>query len=198
MIVRWDGRSTWWSRDVMGKRGRASTGVSIREFASARDAQAVRGIDSSYSSDFVFDVTIEGESVHLRPVHAATTLHKRFTIDLEQGVCEHCFVAVEGGIVCGFIAMGFESWHRRLAIWHFYVDLHHRRRGIGRRLMTHALSVGCRLGAVTAWVETSNHNYPGIIAYHRLGFSLSGFDSTLYVGTPSAGEFGIFMSRPLP
>jgi hypothetical protein len=51
---------------------------------------------------------------------------------------------------------------------------------------------------LTAWVETSNHNYPGIIAYQHLGFSLCGFDSTLYVGTRSAGEFGIFMSRPLP
>ena len=63
--------------------------------------------------------------------------------------------------------------------------------------MERALEAGRRSGALAAWVETSNVNAPGIEAYRRLGFSICGFDLTLYAGTASEGQFAIFMARPL-
>jgi hypothetical protein len=63
--------------------------------------------------------------------------------------------------------------------------------------MDRAIESGRMAGARTAWVETSNLNHPGILAYQRLGYSLCGFDLTLYQGTPSEGEFAIYLARPI-
>ena len=64
--------------------------------------------------------------------------------------------------------------------------------GIGRSLMEQAIKAAGQRSARTAWVETSNVNVPGIDAYRRLGFSIFGFDLTLYGGTASEGQFAIF------
>jgi hypothetical protein len=39
---------------------------------------------------------------------------------------------------------------------------------------------GTAAGMMTAWVETSNLNYPGVQAHCLLVFSICGFDLTLY------------------
>lgn len=61
--------------------------------------------------------------------------------------------------------------------------------------MDAALGWAARRGLVTAWVETSSTNQPGIAIYRRLGFEICGFDTTLYGGTPSDSEFAIYMAR---
>jgi len=90
------------------------------------------------------------------------------------------------------MACGYNQWNKRLVIWHFYVDRAERRKGFGRQLMDCALSAGRQWGARTAWAETSNVNYPGVIAYQRLGFKLCGFDATLYQGTVNEASLGYF------
>jgi len=66
-----------------------------------------------------------------------------------------------------------------------------------RSELQRAIESGKTIGALSAWVETSNLNHPGILAYQRLGFALCGFDLTLYQGTPSEGEFAIYLARPI-
>jgi len=168
----------------------------IREIDRQADAAAVRGLDTSYTTDAVYEVTADGDSLRLQPVRTASR-KGHFPIDLDQPPWNQGFVAIEEGAVRGFVATRFEAWNRRLTVWHFYVDAAHRRRGIGRSLLEQAIKAGRRLGAGAAWVETSNRNVPGIDAYRRLGFSLCGFDLTLYDGTPSAGQFAVYLSRPL-
>ena len=53
------------------------------------------------------------------------------------------------------------------------------------------------LGALTAWIETTNLNHPGVLAYQRLDFRICGFDLSLYHGTPNEGEFSLFLARNL-
>jgi ribosomal protein S18 acetylase RimI-like enzyme len=173
-----------------------ASGWMIRKFDRAADAVAVGQLDTSYTTELVYAVTAERDSLRLglTPTPVRTD---RFPIDLDQPRWEHGYVAVEDGAVRGFIATRFEAWNRRLAIWHFYVDSGHRRRGIGRALMEQALEDGCLLAATMAWVETSNVNGPGIDAYRRLGFSICGFDLTLYNGTPSDGQFAVYLSQRL-
>ena len=169
----------------------------IREVDRLTDAIALSELDTSFSSDFVYGVVPAENSLELRLDSAPSQEHKRYPLDLDQPVWDQGFAAVEGGRLRGFIATRYEPWNRRLAILHFYVDLQHRRRGIGRRLMERAIESGRMLGARTAWVETSNYNHPGILAYQRLGFSLCGFDLTLYQGTPNEGEFAIYLARSI-
>lgn len=169
----------------------------IREVDRATDARALGALDTSFTSDFAYCVVPGKDSLELRLEPTVLRIKKRFLLDLHQPVWDQGFVAVEEDKLCGFIATRYEPWNRRLAIMHFYVDLAHRRQGIGRRLTERAIESGGLAGARAAWVETSNLNHPGILAYQRLGFSLCGFDLTLYQGTPSEGEFAIYLSRPI-
>jgi ribosomal protein S18 acetylase RimI-like enzyme len=169
----------------------------VRKVDRVGDVVALHQLDTSFTSEFIYDVKSAENTLHLERVRATSHQPKQFPIHLDHPAWDQGYVAVEDGIVRGFIASAFEAWNRRLAIWHFYVDVKHRQRGIGRRLMEHAIESGRRSGATIAWAETSNRNYPGIEVYRRLGFVLCGFDLTLYNGTPSDGEFAVYLARPI-
>lgn len=171
--------------------------VMVRAIDRRMDAAEVRALDSSFSSDSIYETASGPDSLILRLRRVPAPVRKRYTIDLDATSWTSGFVAVAQGTLCGFIATRFEAWNRRLAIAHFYVDAKHRRRGIGRSLMKHAMDAGRREGAQTAWVETSNWNHPGVAAYQRLGFALCGFDLSLYSGTSSDAEFAVYLAAPL-
>jgi ribosomal protein S18 acetylase RimI-like enzyme len=157
----------------------------------------VCALDASLVSHHEFQVRVVENVLHLHAVPCEPRV-KRFPLDLDADPWEEAWVAEDEGGVRGFIATAFGEWNRRLTIWHFYVDLGQRGRGIGRRLMAHALAEGRRRGAATAWAETSNRNFLGVQLYRRLGYELCGFDLSLYRGTPAEGEFALFLSRPIP
>lgn len=167
----------------------------IREVDRATDVSALSSLDTSFTSDLVYCVVPGEDSLELRLTPAPSAIKKRFPLNLDEPIWDQGFVAVDEGKLCGFIAARYDSWNRRLSIVHFYVDLAHRHQGIGRQLMHRAIESGRVDGARTAWVETSNLNHPGILTYQRLGFSLCGFDLSLYHGTPSEREFAIYLSR---
>ena len=169
----------------------------IREVDVAADGSDLNELDTSFTSDFVYRVASGKNSLELQLTPAASQLQKRFPFDPNHLPWDRGYAAIHEGKLCGFIATKYESWNRRLTVVHFYVDLNYRRRGIGRQLLERAIESGRTTGARMAWVETSNFNHPGILAYQRLGFSLCGFDLTLYVGTPSEGEFAIYLARPI-
>jgi GNAT superfamily N-acetyltransferase len=167
----------------------------VRDFDAARDADAVCRLDTSYTSDQMYVVRRHGDIILLEPQRLDTPRRKRFPIDLGADAWEHGRVAVLDDVVRGFIAWALQEWNRRMAIWHFYIDLPYRRRGGGRILMDAALEWARRVGAVTAWLETSQVNHPGIVAYRRLGFDICGFDTTLYRGTSGDDETALYMAR---
>jgi len=111
--------------------------------------------------------------------------------------CDHEWVAEMNGRPLGFIGTAMQDKHKRCLIWHFYVDKAHRRQGIGRRLMDQAAAHACKSGAELLWVETQNVNAPAIAAYRALGFTVCGFDLTLYHATPESDEAAIFLARSL-
>ena len=107
------------------------------------------------------------------------------------------FVADDAGAIVGFAAVEYEAWHRRLVLWHLYVQPARRRSGVGRALLARAEDYGCSVGARRVWIETSNVNVPGIAAYARLGYSLCGVDTTYYDATPYEDEQAIYLSKQL-
>jgi ribosomal protein S18 acetylase RimI-like enzyme len=167
----------------------------LRPFEAARDAEDLQQIDTSYASGESYQVRSDGTRFVLEPVAARSPLTKTYTIDLLADDWQHARVAVLDSRICGFIAWGEQAWNRRLTIWHFYVDLPYRRLGAGRLMMNAALGWAAQRGLLTARVETSNSNLPGIVTYRRLGFEICGFDTMLYIATPGPSEFAIYMAR---
>ena len=102
------------------------------------------------------------------------------------------------GKIAGFVALRFESWNRRAAIWHLYVAPATRGLGLGRKLVDATEQRARSLGARCLWLETSNVNYPAIQFYRRIGFEWCGLDRTLYAPDgDGAGEVALYFSRPI-
>jgi ribosomal protein S18 acetylase RimI-like enzyme len=136
-----------------------------------------------------------GDVVALAPT-GATALHsKRVAIDLVAAPVAHGRVAVLDDRVRGFLAWSFDARNRRMAIDHFHVDRPYRRRGAGRGLIDAAVDWARRAGALTVWLAASSVNHAAIAAYHRLGFEICGFDTTLYRGTAHQGEVAVYLAR---
>lgn len=164
------------------------------------DAQAIAAIDTAFRTSEIFDVEAQQDCIVLTRRNLAEPLEKRFLLE-DLGDPERpwdlAWVAEADGVVRGFAAAGFQAWNRRLVLWHLYVDELARGRGLARALVEAVEAEGRRLGARHIWLETSSLNIPGVEAYRRLGFSLSGVDLTLYDGTPAEGETALFFSKPL-
>jgi GNAT superfamily N-acetyltransferase len=174
--------------------------VSIRDARLPQDATAIRGIDTSFSTDVVYDVETADFALSLQPRRLVAPLRKRFPLDdLDdpKRPWSHAFVAEAETRCLGFAAAGFEPWNRRLTLWHLYIVPAARGQGVGRALMERVSDLGRDFGARHLWLETSNLNAPGIAAYCALGFQLTGIDLTLYAGTPADGEIALFYSRPV-
>jgi len=176
----------------------SDAGWLIRDFDAARDAGPVGSLDTSYETDTIYAVRAENDSLILERMSAHAIERRHFPIDLAADRWSHALVATQAGAVRGFVAWAIESWNRRMTIWHFYVDAPYRRQGAGRELIDVAIDRARRADALTAWVETSATNHPGITAYRRLGFEICGFDRTLYRGTSNEGDIAVFMARAIP
>ncbi|MFF4580233.1 GNAT family N-acetyltransferase [Streptomyces sp. NPDC001389] len=187
-------------------------GAPTVEFRTARpgDRAAIEALDGSFRTPTVFEVDRSESGFALREVPVDPPLHKVFPSEEpggsggdEGGEGEEggdgnarTFVALDGGALCGFAAVRYASWNRRLIVEDIEVAPAHRGRGIGRALMDLAAGFARERGAAHLWLEVSSVNAPAVHAYRRMGFTLCGLDVALYDGTPAAGEQALFMSRP--
>lgn len=169
----------------------------VRACDRGRDAAAIERIDTSFVSESAYSARWRGQILELTLGPLASARRKQFAINPETEGWQQGYVAESDSAVRGFAASNFESWNRRLRICHFYVDRPFRRRGVGRALMDATLEWGRRMGALSAWLETTHTNYPGVEAYRALGFEIAGFDTTLYLGASNPDEFPIYLARRL-
>jgi ribosomal protein S18 acetylase RimI-like enzyme len=186
---------------MSGRTERASAGLrgawSVRAFDPERDADAVRRLDTSYTSGQAYTVHRSGDVVAIAPTATAAPHRARVAIDLEVGAAPawtHARVAVLDGRVRGLLAWRCEP-SGRMTIVHFHIDRPYRQRGGGRQLLDDAIDRAHQAGATLAWLETSSANYPAIAAARRLGFEICGFDTTLYRGTAQPGEVAVYMAQ---
>ncbi|MCX5379824.1 N-acetyltransferase [Streptomyces sp. NBC_00091] len=177
--------------------------------ARAGDREAMEALDGSFHTGTVFEVTRSEAGFALREVPVDPPLHKVFPPaqddegdeddedeDEDGGEHSRTFVALDAGTLCGFAAVTYAPWNRRLTVEDIEVAPTHRGRGVGRALMELAAGFARERGAAHLWLEVSTVNAPAVHAYRRMGFTLCGLDTALYDGTPAAGEQALFMSRP--
>ena len=173
-------------------------GVEVRLGNVQRDGDLIRSLDTSFVTGAILDVYTDGRGFRLVEKTIKPSLTKTFDLDFSVAhEWERIWLALDGGQAVGVVATQHETWNRRVVIWHLYVNGNHRRRGIGRELLNTALAAARQAGAQSAWLETTNLNLPGVLAYEHLGFQLCGLDTSLYDATPAEGEVALFLSRPL-
>ncbi|MEV7128188.1 GNAT family N-acetyltransferase [Streptomyces sp. NPDC093260] len=178
-----------------------TAGTVVHRVARPEDGEAIAGIDTSFTTDSVFEVTVTGGGFRVVETRVEHPVHKVFPADDggedDQGGPgpDRTVVALDGDEVCGFVTVSFAPWNRRLTVRDIAVAPAWRGRGVGRTLLRHAVDFAKECGAVHVWLEVSNVNAPAVHAYLRAGFVLCGLDTTLYEGTESAGEVALFMSR---
>ena len=79
---------------------------------------------------------------------------------------ERIQVVVGDGLARGRAAF-HEDW---LGLHDLHVDPDHRRRGLGRAVVSELLDWGGSLGATTAWVHVEVDNHAALALYAGLGF----------------------------
>ncbi len=176
-------------------------GTVVYRLARPEDGEALAGLDGSFTTDSVFEVTGTDEGFRISRTPVDPPVHKVFPDD-DDG--EHddggpeprrTVVAFDGDELCGFVKTSFAPWNARLTICDIAVAPAWRGRGIGRTLMDHAFDFARECGAGHVWLEVSTINAPAVRAYLRMGFVFCGLDTSLYEGTESAGERALFMAR---
>ncbi|MFF3088030.1 GNAT family N-acetyltransferase [Streptomyces nojiriensis] len=191
---------------------RGSADGIVYRLARPEDAGAIEALDSSFTTSTVFEVSDPGSGdgagfgFLLREVPVDPPVHKVFPPEehdeqvfgggKDSDADARTFVALDGDLLCGFAAVGYAPWNRRLTIEDIEVSPGRRGRGIGRALMECAERFARERGAEHLWLEVSSVNAPAVHAYRRMGFTFCGLDTALYGGTPAAGEQALYMSRP--
>lgn len=177
--------------------------IEVRQVELPQDEQALHELDTSYDTKLVYEVHTSELELRLVAQELAQPRRGGFTalaseLRDEKRPWTEAWVALgtNGGVV-GFAATSFESWNARLRLWHLYTAPTARRGGVARRLVEQAIAEGRRRNAVHLFVETPSVNAPAITVYQRLGFHLVGLDTSLYDGTPAAGETAVYLARGL-
>ena len=173
--------------------------LSIREVQLPWDGSALQQLDTSFTTGVICQVNAYAESFTMQftPVAPITKTYSLDDLDAEDRLWESGWVACIDERPVGFAATRYESWNRRLNLWHLYVDSAVRRKGVARSLLQAAVDHGRQDGALTVWLEVTNINAPAIRAYQALGFELCGLDLTLYSNTAARGEVALFMARAI-
>jgi GNAT superfamily N-acetyltransferase len=176
--------------------------VSIRPARWPDDLALLQGLDTSFTTDRIYDARGDGLGFTLAEEAVDPPLHKAYgsAADLEPRLSEADFAVVaenEEGLV-GLAAVKVEAWNRRAVVWHLYVAKAACRSGIGAALLKETEAFARSVGARCLWVETQNVNYPAIQFYRRVGFRLCGLDDSLY-DPPAHGrnEVALFFVREL-
>jgi ribosomal protein S18 acetylase RimI-like enzyme len=163
-----------------------------------RDRVDLRTFDSSFETRTIYSVMADGEGFTLVLNELATPLRKRYPIGDEivgRGQpWDRAFLVREGDELIAFAATTLERWNNRQTLNELHVRHTHRRRGVARRLLDEVRHEAERNRAREIHVETQNVNHPGIQAYLRLGFRLTGIDLTRY---PESREIALFLSAPV-
>ena len=172
--------------------------ITIRELHRANDRAGIEAIDTSFETRTVFDVVTTPRRIELVERELARPLVKRYSIGevfAPWAEWDAGWVA-DDGTIRGFAVAAYEAWHQRLVLWFLYVAPAWRRRGVGRALLERVEAHGRSLSASHVWLETSNVNVPGVLAYTRLGYALCGAD-TLFYGSYMPGEAAIYLAKRL-
>ncbi|WP_326550714.1 GNAT family N-acetyltransferase [Micromonospora sp. NBC_01813] len=174
--------------------------IRIRTVVGPAEIAALAGLDTSFSTTSVYRVAVREDGFGLSET-PVPPLSRRY--DLTEGVTagsrpwDLYALAVADTRPVGFMATTYERWNGRQVVNELHVAPAHRRRGLARDLLGLVAVTARENGAREIWLETQNVNIAAVRAYRRLGFALTGIDTTRYL-PPYDDEVALFMSAPVP
>ena len=169
--------------------------MNVRPADWSRDADGIRAIDTSFTTDRVyrFGRAKSGFEFAL-PLVTCAPLTKSYPLpDADPG--DGAFVAEVDGAVVGFAQVEAPSWNGRAAVPALYVAPQHRGKGVGRALVAALAAQARSAQARCLFVETQNVNYPAVQFSLATGFYLCGLDKSFYDPIELPGEFAVFFAR---
>jgi len=174
----------------------------IRSARWPQDEAALSALDTSFVTDSVYRLAQDALAFCLVEEVIAPPLCKQYPFDPSDAEAraewDHAVIAEDMGRLVGFAAAQYVVWNRRAVIWHLYVAPDYRGRGVGTQLLDSLDGFARGVGARCLWLETQNVNVPAIGFYLSRGFTLCGFDASLYdPDGPAHGETALFMTRPV-
>ncbi len=108
---------------------------------------------------------------------------------LQAGSCLQ-LVATDRDRLVGLLEVEAGSWRDAGWIRNILIDVHHRRRGLGRRFIASGVEWAQGRGLKALVAETQTNNVPACHFYQRLGFAPGGVDDHFYryCGDPRAAQ----------
>ncbi|WFE22839.1 GNAT family N-acetyltransferase [Solwaraspora sp. WMMD937] len=175
--------------------------IRIRTVLGSFEIDLLRRLDTGFTATAVLQVVGGADGFRLREVPVSPPVRKRY--DLTEGVTEGgrlwdlYALAIDGDQPAGFMATTYQRWNGRQVVNELHVAPTYRRRGVARELIGIAQVTARENAAREIWLETQNVNVAAVRAYRRLGFALTGIDTTRYP-PPYADEVALFMSAAVP
>jgi ribosomal protein S18 acetylase RimI-like enzyme len=161
------------------------------------DAAAVDALDRSFTTTTAYEIRRRpgadriAMSVDLVEPVTIPARTKLYDMNPRDGG----LVARRAGVTVGYARVEYVAWNRRAEIGDFAAAS--RRTGVGAALMAAVVRRAHLTPARCLWLETQNINGPAVAFYLRQGFTLCGFDETLYDPAVHPGETALFFSHPL-
>lgn len=155
----------------------------IREMQRETDCKNLLEFDTSFSTEYVYQVSIKGMSVEITEEKLSHPLCKTYQFDFikkEIAEAEFAVVAEIQEKIVGFATAKYEQWNNRTVLTGIFVKPTVKRNGIGRALIDAIADYAKTKSARCLFVETQNINYSAIQFYRKMNFEFCGFDTELY------------------
>jgi ribosomal protein S18 acetylase RimI-like enzyme len=152
----------------------------------AKKEAYLREIVSNYRKSHYYDASVRHKlgfwSIQLNLKAFDKVLDKEYHWKLFEDHIEESrvFAGLLNSREVGWIELGYDKWNNRMRVWEFLVKQEFRRRGVGTRLMNHAVNIARERGARMLVLETQSNNASAIDFYLNFGFRSIGLDVAAY------------------
>jgi GNAT superfamily N-acetyltransferase len=175
--------------------------LTLRSLRWPDDREALLALDTSFTTERVYQVVATAMSFVLHETTITPPLHKVYDLTAEVECfpeLDHVLIAELDAHLAGVAALSYEASNRRAMLWHLYVGRVYRGRGIGRALIDAMVARAQHYQARCLWLETQDVNYGAIQFYQRAGFQCCGLDLSLDDRKGAAiEETAVFFMRTL-
>lgn len=166
-------------------------------------------LNDKYTTDAYYDLSIKHETngwtINLILKQFEKPIEKTYTGKFFEPHIEEprVYAARLKNEQAGWIELGYDRWNNRMRIWELLVKKNHRTKGIGTKLIKHAIDMAKQKGARMLVLETQSDNATAIRFYLKQGFNLIGFDVAAYTNEDTKRkeirlEFGLPITSSAP
>ncbi len=175
------------------------TSISVRQAVNS-DAKRISALDTSNSTDYVWQMDLREAESQIKVVFQRTRLPRSVELDFEStsddlktNLMKHTLVLVAESIggLRGFLVIDKGTAQDAAIITDFAVERTMRRRGIATAMLATAREWTTRIGLNRLIIVTQSRNYPAICFCRRNGYTYCGYNDSYYTNQDIALFFGM-------